>query len=410
MRFRSLRLKDFRGFEDVSIDLDRNFTVLAGANGSGKTSVLEACAFIQSIIFYSVYGRADLVVLVPDGDEVRHGTQRSLIETKLSDRDHPLDLTLEIMSGEPGSQWIQRNAHPLIKARFGDEIPLLIFFGAQRTTEAIASLNPQVSANAGPGNLRYEPHVDALHPSVLRVAGLVAWIQACQIIENDEKVTRKDFGYEDWRLSAVRRAVREMLPGIDDLRIQQEPFRLTVQKRGQTLTFEQLSDGEAHLLALAGDLARRLALAATPDVDPLTMEAVVLIDEIETHLHPAWQRRVPAALQRAFPAVQFIVTTHSPQVLSELPSDAVVLLDDFRPVAHAPTQGRDSNAILTEFMGVPERPVEDLQTLQEVGALIDHGDYGEARARIERIATRLSERDRDIVRYRNLLHVLEGDA
>jgi predicted ATP-binding protein involved in virulence len=77
-----------------------------------------------------------------------------------------------------------------------------------------------------------------------------------------------------------------------------------------------LSDGEKCLLAMVGDLARRLAIANPDYPDALQGEAIVLIDEIELHLHPSWQRNIIPALKRTFPKCQFIITTHSPQVLS----------------------------------------------------------------------------------------------
>jgi len=157
------------------------------------------------------------------------------------------------------------------------------------------------------------------------------------------------------------------------------------------------------------DLARRLAIAYADQGDPLKGEAVVLIDEIELHLHPAWQRRVLSSLQRTFPSCQFIVTTHSPQVLSEVPNDAVVLVKDFQFVRPAaPTAGRDSNAILTEVMDTPERPAAQVEAINAISTLLDEGKHAEARARLDALARELSERDREVVGLRTMLHFLEG--
>lgn len=78
-----------------------------------------------------------------------------------------------------------------------------------------------------------------------------------------------------------------------------------------------MSDGEKCTIALFGDLARRMALANPNKDNPLDGEGIVLIDEIELHLHPLWQRRILNVLKKVFPNIQFIVSTHSPQVLGE---------------------------------------------------------------------------------------------
>lgn len=188
---------------------------------------------------------------------------------------------------------------------------------------------------------------DSLVVGHLKFRSLFQWFKAREDVENELKVSEQDLSLEDPQLSAVRRAITGMLPGFSGLRIQRDPLHMVIRKGDATLVIDQLSDGEKLLLALTADLARRLAMACADHGDPLQGEAIVFIDEIELHLHPAWQRRVLAALRSTFPNCQFIVTTHSPQVLSEVPNDAVVLVKDFqffRPAA--PTEGRDTNSTL----------------------------------------------------------------
>ena len=83
----------------------------------------------------------------------------------------------------------------------------------------------------------------------------------------------------------------------------------------------QLSDGEKCTLALFGDIARRLAIANPSLDDPLQGDGVVLIDELELHMHTSWQRKVISMLKKTFPNIQFIITTHSPQILGEVDHD-----------------------------------------------------------------------------------------
>lgn len=96
------------------------------------------------------------------------------------------------------------------------------------------------------------------------------------------------------------------------------PLRFAVKMNGETLNIMQLSDGYKTLLSLVVDLASRMALANPQMANPLEAPAIVLIDEIDLHLHPEWQRRVAGDLLSTFPNAQFILTTHSPYVVASI--------------------------------------------------------------------------------------------
>lgn len=117
-------------------------------------------------------------------------------------------------------------------------------------------------------------------------------------------------------------------------------------------------DLEGKSTILFGDLARRMALANPSMPNPLEGEGVVLIDEIDLHMHPSWQRKVMGVLKKTFPNIQFIVTTHSPQVLGELNEDYnifVLYQRDKNTVGRKYDSfiGWDSNVLLEEVMGTP---------------------------------------------------------
>src|SRR5262249_41436262 len=137
------------------------------------------------------------------------------------------------------------------------------------------------------------------------------WFRAREDLENETRI--HDSEYRDHQLEAVRRAVHALVPELDNLRVQRSSMRMLVDKGAQTFFVDQLPDGERCLLAMVGDLARRLAMANPYADDPLRGGGVALIDEIELHLYPGWQRRVIPALEQTFPNCQFILTTHSPQ-------------------------------------------------------------------------------------------------
>ena len=133
----------------------------------------------------------------------------------------------------------------------------------------------------------------------------------------------------DRQLVAVRSAIERFMPGFKRLRVRRKPrLHMSVDKDGETLNIAQLSQGEKSLMALVGDLARRLAMM-NPGLDnPLNGDGVVLIDEVDLHLHPRWQRTVVERLRDTFPRCQFILTTHSPLVISDCKALQVFSLED----------------------------------------------------------------------------------
>jgi predicted ATP-binding protein involved in virulence len=408
MKIRSLTLKNFRGFEDATLDLDRPLTVLFGVNGSGKSSVLSACAVLLS----------DVLCELTQHDEEnswRYDTE----DTDIRRGADTLSLTATLANGSIVREIAARHSHgskrgPSIKFHASNllrgGIPLLsVFYESSREVARSRDAFSMTENDTAMGLLR--PTLvghDSMAVGHLKFRSLFQWYKEREDVENELKVAEQDLSLEDPQLSAVRRAITGMLPGFSGLRIQRTPLHMVIRKGDTALVIDQLSDGEKLLLALTADLARRLAMTYASHSDPLQGEAIVLIDEIELHLHPDWQRRVLTSLRTTFPNCQLIVTTHSPQVLSEVPNDAVVLVKDFqffRPAA--PTEGRDSNSILWEVLDVPARPMHTVNELEAINGLLDEGETEEARKRIDHLAKVLTERDPEIGRLRSILDVTE---
>lgn len=123
----------------------------------------------------------------------------------------------------------------------------------------------------------------------------------------------------DRQLTAVRTAISRFMPGFSNLRVRRKPrLHMSIDKNGQTLNVLQLSQGEKSLMALVGDIARRLAMMNPMLENPLNGEGIILIDEVDMHLHPTWQRTIIQRLTTTFPHCQFVLTTHSPLVISVL--------------------------------------------------------------------------------------------
>ena len=222
---------------------------------------------------------------------------------------------------------------------------------------------------------------------------LFTWFYAKENDELRDQKQRSDFRYRRKDLSAVRNAIVSMIDGVSDPHVEVDPLRFSVSVTlpgglKRSLELDQLSGGQRAVLALAADLAWRMAQGNPHLDDPLRSEAIALIDEIELHLHPSWQQRILIDLRRTFPNTQFIVSTHSPQVLTTVHPEHVVELahEDGRIVAGAAagwTYGAEAGDVLSVVMGVEERPANDFtEKLARYRRLIndDHGESQEALA------------------------------
>lgn len=163
------------------------------------------------------------------------------------------------------------------------------------------------------------------------------------------------------------------------------------------------------MLSLIGDLASRLAMADPTATDPLKGSGIILIDEIDLHLHPAWQRKIVSILMNTFPNCQFIITTHSPQVLGEIEANDIRLLSDFS-VKQSPSQsfGLDSNTILDSVQGASIRNASVTEELDAIGGLIDAQKFDEAHSRLLSLEERLHGSTSDTVSLGTEIALMEA--
>lgn len=199
-----------------------------------------------------------------------------------------------------------------------------------------------------------------------------------QELENLIKTTSS--GKYQRHLELVNQAIEALVPEIKNLDVDRSSgkARLMVENFGNRINIAQLSQGQKMLVALSGDLARRL-VRLNPDSDaPLHGHGIVVIDEIELHLHPKWQQEILIGLQETFPNLQFIVTTHSPQVLSTVDKECIrILRFDGNDVASIDkprfqTKGVCSSDVLEQIMGtfsVP--PVPEANWLSDYSVMIE---------------------------------------
>ncbi len=403
MKVKRLKMNSFRGISDLTLEFDKDEpTVFIGINGVGKSSILECLAILLSWLTKRIQnpnssGRSF------NEDDIKKGCKETHNEiTILINDEQELVWSLtkvskgrskETSSNLGELKIVVDHIHRQLDSTSLVELPLAIYYPTNR-----AVLDIPLKIRTKHSFEQITAYDEVLTGGQIDFRRFFEWFRDREDLENEIRLN--DYNkYRDGELEAVRDAIANLLDGFSNLRVRRSPLRMTVDKQGDELIVNQLSDGEKCLLALAGDLARRLAIA-NPSLDnPLHGYGVVLIDEIELHLHPKWQRAIIPNLAKTFPNCQFIITTHSPQVISDL--KWVHLLrstSEGIAIDRVPSYGKDSNRILETLMGTPERPQEILESLRELFRFIDKGELDKARRLRQELAHRMGEEDPEFVR------------
>ncbi len=208
-------------------------------------------------------------------------------------------------------------------------------------------------------------------------------------------------------LNVIRKAIEAFIPEYNNLRIEREPYaHMVIDKNNESFDLNQLSDGEKNLLALVGDIARRLAIGNYHNTYPLDGDGIILIDEIDLHLHPKWQRLVVPKLLEIFPNCQFFISTHSPQILSHVNPENIFLLEQsdkglsYRKPDE--TYGMSLDRIVELIMNDECRPESVKESLDTLFELIERGKIEEAKKLVRELKQDLKT-DPEIMRAEMLI-------
>ncbi len=385
MRLRSVEIDNYRAVKHLKLALDPRLTVFHGDNAQGKTSVLNAIAVGLGLVPTLLAGVSGIGFL--DTDRRRSARYvRVALETT--------DGTLwERQKGRGPKSIGVRSLRDKIEDIFsadeqGEEIdlPIVAFYGADRAAFSV----PQRRSGYRESS-RYAALEGALSASI-DFRQFFEWFKA----KEDEELRhqKRDPKAVSTELEAVRTAITSMIPGASQPRIEFGPLRFVVSldaKSGgrEELTLDQMGGGYRVVLALAADLARRMAQGNPHRAAPCACEAIVLIDEIDLHLHPAWQQRVLDDLLRTFPNTQFLVSTHSPQVLTSVKPERIVELSRENGavipgyIGGIATYGAEAGDVLALVMGVPNRPRDNefVKKLDRYRRLVADGEGESEEAR-----------------------------
>ena len=410
-RFREIRADNYRCFEELKLSLEEDTTVLFAENGGGKTALLTAVAMGLAVFQKGAPRTLKL-------DARRDPTMRTLDEKGRREPVGPCKLAWTAAVGQSESVTWSTAAHPasgrtisehrpifeaLERVRVpGDRWPLFAWYGVDR----LARTRGRRRKVERMGD-RWEAYASALDPN-LDEAPLLQWLQDEML---GDVARRQQEAPERFFDKAVMDATVRATPRVTNAwydPVEQSP-RVGFDD-GHVATWSELSDGYHVFIALVADIARRAVMLNEFDgADaPARVEGVVLIDELDLHLHPRWQREALPRLRNVFPRLQLVVTTHSPQILSSVDNRQVRRLSDGKlqeyPVF---VEGRDTNAILREHMNTEERDGEGTRDLQKLYDFIDQSRHEEADELYSKLLARWGGLDPELIRARTLMDLEE---
>ena len=338
MQIDRLKLRNFKGFPELDQGLNRRFTLIVGNNGAGKSSLLDALSVAFGSFFLGIpvvpprhIRQNEVHEFEQDFDGTPEFNKAYPVVVEAEGRiTHPLTAKVAEVSWkrslgkEKGRTTIRdagalssiaQEAYQAVENRANPTLPLLSYYGTGRLWA-----EPK-NVEKGRRRSRFDAYRNSHEPRVSS-ADLLDWLHRERLKEFETERSSR-------LLAAWNKAVETCFE--EDVKVTYSPSRERLEVRficrKQTVAYENLSHGQRNILSMVGDIAFK-AIILNPHLGDEAVKAVkgiVLIDEIDLHLHPRWQRIIVPALLGAFPQLQFVATTHSPFIIQSL--NEGVLLD-----------------------------------------------------------------------------------
>lgn len=431
MRIDRLELQNFWGFETFSLDLHPNATVIVGPNGAGKTAIVDALR----VAFEVLPDKFGYKVLGIGHDNVREVCDESGGVAAVL-RQYPSKVTARGKVMGSSATWWRKlegpksrgrwtgteditkriNAWSQAEAENRGDLPVVGLYDVSRKARSLDKglLNGDNRAlvdrtDVTTAKARWRP-LDAYADTFFddeRLSEVMGWIRMQTMADQQE-------GRQLPALQGVLRSIASCLIGVDDVWYSLREERLLAKMLGATFPVDKLSDGYIAMLGVVADIAWRCAVLNRHHADMASQRTagIVVIDEIDLHLHPKWQRHVLTDLMAIFPHIQFIVTTHSPQVIASCdPAWLRVLVpkDDgavgVETVQH--TTDLDTNWLLSMVMGAEERPHDAETALDKLFRDIADGELPAARSQLAEFSAKWPPLYPELLRAQRLIALAE---
>ena len=414
MHIKQVTIKNFRCFEELTVNLNPDVNIFVGNNGSGKSAVLDAIA--AAIYPYIAKFQEIADTNFSDIPPIFQGDIPVQIENKLkttveffissipnveTTSDSYLDFLnrqviykqaangndntrLKRTRSQKRNSLFDRNRN-VLKNNL-QSIPVLFILVYYKSNRNLTNIT-DIENISNPHFERLDAFKNALDATA-NFTDLTNWFFVREFQELREGKKKGDINFELPDLKQIRIAISTIIaPNARVYFTQKTSAQLMVEWETETgekieLSLNQLSSGYRNMLALVMDFARRLAQANPQMANPLEAEAVLMIDELDLHLHPTWQQKIIPDLRKVFPNTQIIATTHSPEIVTTVERHQVKILENYQiKECPTPTRGRSSSDIVSDVLGLEKlRPdTEESRTLTALFNAIDNGNLEEAK-------------------------------
>ena len=430
MKLKKTSITNYRCFKEAEIDFDEHTTLIVGKNGAGKTAILDAVAVAISTFLLGIDG----------------GVSRSISKDDARYEFYDLDGTVDPQHQFPVSiestgdcldnynvKWVRslnsESGNTTVKE--ARELTNISKNTQKRIMTGDKSLILPLISYYGTGRLYAQKKEKKNIKSLTEFKRQVGYVD-CMAAESNEKLMLNWFQIQTLKslqaqqrtgkvekpllLKTVESAICKCFERISgsknaDIVFELDTHRLVLNFESadgslQKFAMDEMSDGYKNTLSMIGDIAYRMAVL-NPMLGDKVLEdtsGVVVIDEIDLHLHPQWQQTIISDLNTIFPKIQFIVSSHAPAVINSVAREQIRILDNgeiYMPAAQ--TYGRDANSILREVMKVSERPTDIKQRMNLFYSYMDENNYKEANNVLTEIEAIVGTTDPDIAAARTSL-------
>ena len=430
MNLKSIKIKNYRCFKDVEIDFDNRVTLVVGKNGAGKTAILDAVAVSVGTFLLGIDGGVGRSILKDDARYEFYDLEGTI------DSQHQFPVEIESIGDcrkEENVKWVRSLNSENGKTTIKDAVELTSIAKKvqQQIMKGYKTLILPLISYYGTGRLYAQKKEKRNIKSLTEFRRQVGYVD-CMAAESNEKLMLNWFQTQTLKslqkqqktgvleppilLKTVEKAICRCYERISGSKNASISFDLdthrlmlefeTTEGDAQKFAMDEMSDGYKNTLSMIGDIAYRMAVL-NPMLGEQVLErtpGIVLIDEIDLHLHPQWQQTILSDLQSIFPKIQFIVSSHAPAVINSISREKIRILDNGKIyMPSAQTYGRDANSILREVMQVSERPVDIKHRMNLFYAYMDEDNYEEADKILMEIEAIVGTTDPDIAAARTSL-------